>query len=269
MRASLSGGPEPATPDAIAVEEPLEIRLASDTFATLMRTPGEDHFLTAGFLFSEGIIRDLSDLGRLAHCGRPTEHGYGNLIDVAPGPGTVLAPELAAGVQRNTVASSACGSCGREHIDDLLARLIPLSDARPLPVGLIGHSLAQLRERQSAFAQSGAMHGALVCDVEGTSLACSEDVGRHNAVDKVIGKLLYAGELGPEPRRALVLAVSGRCSFEIVQKAVLARLSCVVSVSAPTSLAIELADALGVTLVGFARGTVFNVYAHPERVRFA
>lgn len=269
VRASREHGAQAPAPDAIAVEEPLEIRVASDTFATLMRTPGEDHFLTAGFLFSEGIIRSVSDLGRVAHCGRPTDQGYGNLIDVAPGPGTALAPELAQVATRNTVASSACGSCGRERIDDLLARMEPVRDARVLAVELIGLSLSSLRDRQSAFAQSGAMHGALVCDPQGEILACSEDVGRHNAVDKVIGKLLYANELGTQPQRAFVLAVSGRTSFEIVQKAALAGLACVVSVSAPTSLAIQLADALGLTLVGFARGSAFNVYAHPERLRFA
>jgi len=254
--------------DAIAVEEPLEIRLASDTLATVMRTPGEDHFLAAGFLFGEGIIRGLADLGRVAHCGRPSDAGYGNLIDIAPGPGTALAPELA-GARRGTVVNAACGICGRERIDDLLERLGRNSSALRIPAQLLARSVDWLRERQSSFSRTGAMHGALALTREGDQLAVSEDVGRHNAVDKVVGKLLYQGQLSPERSEADVLAVSGRTSFEIVQKAAAARIPIVVSVSAPTSLAVDLAADCGITLVGFARAGVFNLYTHPERVNVA
>jgi FdhD protein len=255
-----------ATPDKIAVEEPLEIRVAGDPLATIMRTPGEDHALAVGFLHSEGIIHDLSDLGRVFHCGRPSDPGYGNLIDVAPGPGTALAPELAGATRRGTLIAAACGVCGRERIDDLIARLGPVERQVRVAAADISASLEHLRERQSAFARSGGMHGALACDSHGRVLAISEDVGRHNAVDKVVGHLLYAGQLSRRVAEAALLAVSGRTSFEIVQKAAAARIPVVVSVSAPTSLAIDLADAIGVTLIGFARDGAFNVYAHAARI---
>jgi FdhD protein len=258
--------PTAASSDDIAVEEPLEIRLAGDTFATIMRTPGDDHFLTAGFLFSEGLIQSLADLGKIAHCGRPSDSGYGNLVDVAPGPGTVLAPERVV-ERRGTIVSSACGVCGRERIDDLIARLgyVPLDGV--VSSAAIAESVERLARAQQAFARTGAMHGALALSAQGEELAAGEDVGRHNAVDKVIGKLLFGALLTPERAVAQLLAVSGRTSFEIIQKAAAARIGVVVSVSAPTSLAIDTAEALGVTLAGFARGDTFNLYTHPERVR--
>ncbi len=251
--------------DEIAVEEPLEIRIAGDTFATIMRTPGDDHFLTAGFLYSEGIIGSLADLGKIAHCGRPTDSGYGNLVDVAPGPGTALAPERVA-ERRGTIVSASCGVCGRERIDDLIARIGRIESTGRLGAELIASSVDRLARAQATFARTGAVHGALALDDSGAELAVGEDVGRHNAVDKVVGKLLYAELLTPERAVAQLLAVSGRTSFEIVQKAGAARISVVVSVSAPTSLAIDTAEALGITLVGFARAGAFNVYAHPERI---
>jgi FdhD protein len=254
---------EPAI-DEVAVEEPLEIRVASDTLATVMRTPGEDHFLAAGFLYGEGIIGSLADLGRVAHCGRPSDAGYGNLIDVMPGPGTALAPEL--GSRRGTVVNSACGICGRDRIDDLLARLGRNLNPLRVPARLLAQSVEALRRCQSGFARTGAAHGALALTRGGVELAISEDVGRHNAVDKVVGKLLYQGQLSPQRADAELLAVSGRTSFEIIQKAAAARIPIVVSVSAPTSLAVDLADAFGITLAGFARGGVFNLYTHAQRV---
>lgn len=258
--------PVAASTDEIAVEAPLEIRLAGDTFATIMRTPGDDHFLTAGFLFTEGIIQSLADLGKIAHCGRPTDAGYGNLVDVAPGPGTVLAPERVT-ERRGTIVSSSCGVCGRDRIDDLVDRLGRVPSGATLSPAAIVSSVERLGKSQHAFARTGAVHGALALSVDGEELATGEDVGRHNAVDKVIGKLLFAELLTPERADAQVLAVSGRTSFEIIQKAAAARIGVVVSVSAPTSLAIDTADALGVTLAGFTRGDSFNVYTHPDRVR--
>lgn len=257
--------PLPAADDEIAVEEPLEIRVAGDTLATIMRTPGDDHFLTAGFLYSEGVIQALDELGKIAHCGRPTDAGYGNLVDVAPGPGTALAPERV-GERRGTIVSAACGVCGRERIDDLIGRLGTLEATETVSPATIASSIEQLGRAQAAFVRTGAMHGALALASDGRELAVGEDVGRHNAVDKVIGKLLYAGHLSRERAAAQLLAVSGRTSFEIVQKAAAARIGTVVSVSAPTSLAIDTAEAVGLTLIGFARGDAFNVYAHPERI---
>jgi FdhD protein len=260
-RQLASQQPSAAQSDEIAVEEPLEIRLAGDTFATIMRTPGDDHFLTAGFLYSEGVIHSLADLGKIAHCGRPTDTGYGNLVDVAPGPGTALAPEQVL-ERRGTIVSSACGVCGRERVDDLVARLGKVPNAGTLAAAAITESVERLARAQRSFARTGAMHGALALSIGGDELALGEDVGRHNAVDKVIGRLLFGDMLTPERADAQLLAVSGRSSFEIVQK----RIGVVVSVSAPTSLAIDTAEALGVTLAGFTRGDAFNLYTHPDRI---
>ncbi|HKP60358.1 MAG TPA: formate dehydrogenase accessory sulfurtransferase FdhD [Polyangiales bacterium] len=257
--------PEAAAVDEIAVEEPLEIRVAGDTLATIMRTPGEDHFLTAGFLFAEGVIAELADLGKIAHCGRPSDAGYGNMVDVAPGPGVALAPERTS-ERRGTIVGSACGLCGRERIDDLLARLTPLARGTSFGMAALAHSIEQLAEVQGTFARTGAVHGALALDASAQLLAFGEDVGRHNAVDKVVGKLLYSEALTRTRADAQLLAVSGRTSFEIVQKAASARIGLVISVSGPTSLAIDTAEALGITLVGFARGDAFNVYTHPGRI---
>lgn len=254
--------------DDIAVEEPLEIRIASDPLVTLMRTPGEDHFLTAGFLYSEGIIGGLADLGKIAHCGRPSDDGYGNLVDVSPGPGVALAPERVGRAERRGVVTSACGVCGRQSIDDLLARTAPLPAGPLLSAAVVHESQRQLAAEQTAFSRTGGMHGALVSDANGRALACSEDVGRHNAVDKVVGKLLYSAALSATEQQAKMLAVSGRSCFEIIQKAALARIPVVISVGAPTSLAIDLAQALGLTLIGFARAENFNIYSAPERIRF-
>lgn len=254
--------------DEIAVEEPLEICLSSDPLATLMRTPGEDHFLTAGFLFSERIIRSLADLGKIAHCGRPHDPGFGNLVDVAPGPGSAFAPEQSAHAERRSLVSSACGVCGRQTIEGLLAQTAPLPAGPMITPAIVSGSQRQLEAEQMAFGRTGAMHAALALDAEGRPIAWSEDVGRHNAVDKVIGKLLYSGALGPSEQRAKLLAVSGRSCFEIVQKAALARIAIVISVGAPTSMAIDLAQALELTLIGFARSENFNIYTHPARVRF-
>jgi FdhD protein len=261
----LSNAPSSES-DEIAVEEPLEIRIAGDPLATLMRTPGEDHFLTAGFLYSEGIITSLSDLGKIAHCGRPSDAGFGNLVDVSPGPGVALAPELSTSAERRGVVSSACGVCGRQSIDDLLARTAPLPDGPLMPAAIVRESQRQLAAEQAAFSRTGAMHAALATEATGRAIASSEDVGRHNAVDKVIGKLLFSGALSPTSQQASVLAVSGRSCFEIIQKAALARIVLVISVGAPTSLAIDLAQALNVTLIGFARGETFNIYSAASRI---
>jgi FdhD protein len=268
-RRNVQRGPESgAVGDDIAVEEPLEIRVAADTLATIMRTPGEDNFLATGFLHGEGIIGELADLGRVFHCGRPTDEGYGNLIDVAAAPGTALAPELTSLSRRGTIVSSSCGVCGRERIDDLTSRLGKITRAVEVSESRVTQSIEQLSAGQTGFARTGGLHGALVLGADGQVLALSEDVGRHNAVDKVIGKLLYAEQLTKARCDGDVLTVSGRTSFEIVQKAAAARIPIVVSVSAPTSLAIDLAEALGITLIGFARAGGFNVYTHAQRVRW-
>jgi FdhD protein len=249
--------------DLVAVEEPLEIRIAGEPFAVTMRTPGHDHELTAGFLLSEGLIASPRDLGGLIHCGRTGDEGYGNAIDVAAAPGSLLDVEKIAAARRGTLTTSACGICGRRSIDDLLARCTPILDATLFSAARIAALPDALRLGQAAFAETGGLHGAAITDVNGRVLVVREDVGRHNAVDKVVGRLLLDGEL-PATGRALV--ISGRSSFEILVKAVAAGIPLVVGVSAPSSLAVDVARRAGVTLVGFARNGSFNAYAGEQRI---
>jgi FdhD protein len=247
----------------VVVEEPLEIRVDGDPIAVTMRTPGEDPRLAVGFLYGEGIIRSLDDLASVAHCGAPGEAGYGNVLDVRSAPGAEVAIARVLDAHRFGVTTAACGVCGRRTIDDLLARCGSLSPADPvLSRAQVVGAVDRLSEAQPTFARTGGIHAAAVYDGRGDLLTAHEDIGRHNAVDKAVGELLYRGLL---PTAAL-LVVSGRASFEIVQKACAARIPIVASVSAASSLAIDLAEAMGVTLVAFVRGTSLNVYAHAERL---
>jgi FdhD protein len=255
--------------DSVAVEEPLEIRIAGDAVAVTMRTPGDDGDLALGFLYGEGIIGAAADVGSVAHCGRPGSEGYGNVLDVIPGAGVALAYERVEASRRGTLTTAACGVCGRRTIDDLTATCAPLSPGPVLPAARVAAAVASLREAQGVFARTGGTHAAAAHDAAGARLLAREDVGRHNAVDKVVGALLRQGRLGrgdwAEGDPAL-LVVSGRASFEMVQKAARARIPVLASVSAPTTLAVDLAAASGVTLLGFVRGERLNVYAHPERI---
>ena len=247
--------------DRVVVEEPLEIRVSGEVLAVTLRTPGHDRELALGFLLAEGLIRSRDDVGSVAHCGRPGEEGYGNVIDVLPAPGTVIDLEQTA-MRRGTLTTAACGVCGRRSIDDLIARCGPVGDDSRWEVQLVAALPERLLERQANFARTGGLHAAGLAASDGRLISVREDVGRHNAVDKVFGRLLLDDAL-PAPAHALV--VSGRASFEIVQKAVTAGVGLVVSVSAPSSLAVATALGARVTLVGFARGGSFNVYTHPER----
>lgn len=258
--------------DPVAVEAPLEIRVAGDTLAITMRTPGEDHELALGLLLAEGVIESRDDVGRAFHCGRPGEPGYGDTLDLLPGPGVTLSLERIEHARRGTLVSAACGVCGRRSIDDLLARCAPLPPAPPLPIALLRTSADVLAANQRHFARTGGLHGAAVIARDGQLLALREDVGRHNAVDKAIGALLIAGAVPVAAEQAAageapaVLVVSGRISFEIVQKAIVARIAAVCGVSAPTSLAIDLSARAGVTLAGFVRNNSLNVYTELARV---
>jgi FdhD protein len=268
------GSEAPDRADVVAVEEPLEIRIAGDTVAITMRTPGADHALAAGFLLSEGIIRSVDDLGTMSHCGRTDQEGYGNALDVLPAPGGQLVWERVTASRRGTLTSAACGVCGREQIDDLLARVEPLGEAPPVDAALVASAPDRLRTAQRAFDRTGGTHAAMVLGADGTVLAVHEDVGRHNAVDKAVGTLVLAGVIGPcrapapGPRPAL-LVVSGRSSFEMVQKAAMARIPVLASVGAATSLAVDLAERAGVALATFVRGGSFNLYTHGQRIRGA
>lgn len=233
--------------DEVAVEEPLEIRHAGRVLSITMRTPGHDEELAAGFLFAEGLIDGPADIG-------PTDDLEVNTVEVR----SPLAREPAL---RSFTTTSACGVCGAGAIEDVRAL------AAPAPPGprMAAELLAALpdRMRQPTFARTGGLHAAALFDAAGEPLAVREDVGRHNAVDKLVGRRLLDGAL---PLHGLPLCVSGRLSFELVHKAVRAGAPILVGVGAPSSLAVELAGDLGLTLCGFARGGRVNVYTHGERV---
>jgi FdhD protein len=252
-----------ARADELSVEEPLEIRVAGEPLAITMRTPGHDHELVAGFLLAEGLIRTRADLGTMLHCGQLGAEGYGNAMDVLPAPGTVLDVEALGHTRRGTLTTAACGMCGRVLIDDLLARLAATPVCAPIPRAFIAGLSNELRAHQPSFDRTGGLHAAGLALPGVGFLTVREDVGRHNAVDKVIGRALLDGTI---PAHGHVLMVSGRTSFEIVQKALAAGVAGVVGVSAPSSLAVSTAAKFGLLLCGFARGQGFNVYAGAERL---
>jgi FdhD protein len=259
-----ASGPRRAVPDAVAVEEPLELRVQGAPFAVLMRTPGDDRELTAGFLFAERVAWAAEDLHAIEPC-VDAEHPHAqNVVNVTLGARAAAELERFLGERRRVTVNSACGVCGRVTIESLQVQApfvdSPLTIARGAVAGLFD----RLRARQTVFGDTGGLHAAGLFDADGTCASVFEDVGRHNAVDKVVGRELLAGHL---PASGRVLAVSGRASFEIVQKAFLAGVPVVAAVSAPTSLAVQLAEAAGITLIAFVRDGGFNIYAHPERVR--
>ena len=251
--------------DLAAAEEPLEIRLHGRRYAVIMRTPGADRALAAGFLLSERVIHSGDDIGAVEHCRHPDRREAHHVVDVfLTGAAAARAAEAVDGV-RHLVANSACGVCGRATIDDLRRDLEPIAGAAAIDLDLVRSLTPRLRATQAAFDETGGLHGAAIFAASGELLTSAEDVGRHNAVDKTIGQLLLADASPTEPPAALV--VSGRVAFEIVQKAWLARIPVLVAVSAPTTLAIDLAREAGITLIGFARGDSLNIYTHEARIR--
>jgi FdhD protein len=246
--------------EKLAVEEPLEIRLAGRRFTLTMRTPGYDEELAAGFLFAEGFINDVNELGEIRRVRGRKGAPDPNAIDVIL---NVPADGLRTRLKRNFVMSSSCGVCGKTSIDSIRRRVTPASDpARVAPATLLSLS-EKLRAGQRVFAATGGLHGAAIFSLDGTMLAIREDVGRHNAVDKVIG---YALTNAMVPLSRHIMMVSGRLSFEIVQKAAAAGVPILAAVSAPSSLAVELAEEIGTTLVGFLRDGSFNIYTRPDRI---
>src|SRR5512138_1644889 len=224
------------TVDSLAVEEPLEIRVDGETVATTMRTPGADADLALGFLFAEGILSGARDVSTVVHCGRPGEESYGNVIDVRSAGGVRLDPERILEGRRFVPTTSACGVCGRRAIEGLLARVVPIERGRAVPESLVHAAIESLPRVQPAFATTGGLHAAVALADDGAVLAAAEDVGRHNAVDKVVGALVRAGRVGAGASAGgppSIVAVSGRTGFEIVQKAAAARVPVVASVSAP------------------------------------
>jgi FdhD protein len=242
--------------DRVAVEAALEVRLNGHPFAVIMRTPGADADLVAGFLLSEGVIRSADDLHRLD---RPDADGVLNAV-LSRSRAEIL-PDLLEG-RRNVAQNSSCGMCGRRTLESLEIDRPPLAVEWHLDPTVLAGLPAALRRAQHAFDETGGLHAAGLFDLDGRLQSSAEDVGRHNAVDKLLGRALMAGQL-PLSRSALV--VSGRSSFEIVQKAFIGAIPLVAAVSAPSSLAVDLAHRTGITLLGFVRDDRFNIYTHPSR----
>jgi len=262
----LSISPEAQTrrSDVLAVEEPLELRLDGETYGVTMRTPGHDVELAHGLLHSEGVIADAADVVVARYCAGVGPDGLNtyNVLDVSLA-ATAVRP--AAADRRQMTSTSACGICGTTTIDQVMRKSRhQLPDDVVWPTEILTAGPLRLRDQQRAFAQTGGLHAAGLLAADGTMLCVREDVGRHNAVDKVVGWALRERRL---PLGETALIVSGRASYELTQKAVLAGIPVLVAVSAPSSLAVELADQARLTLVGFARGATMNVYTAPERVR--
>ncbi len=251
-------------PDTVAAEEPLEIRLGGRPLAVTMRTPGHDFDLVHGFLQTEGVIAGQEDVAGLRYCEGVDDEGRNtyNVIDVDLADG-VEPPDTA--LDRNFYTSSSCGVCGKASIDAIRTRTRydVAGDGLRLPLPTLLALPDRLRAAQQVFDKTGGLHAAGLFTAEGDLVALREDVGRHNAVDKVVGDAVRAGRL---PLAGHVLMVSGRASFELTQKAAMAGVPVLAAVSAPSSLAVELAADAGVTLVGFLRGDGCNVYTCTERI---
>ena len=253
--------------DRVAGEEPLEIRVraggATKTLAITMRTPGNDFELAAGFLFGEGVIAGLDDIREITYCldGSVADEQQYNIVNVDLARAAL--PDLVA-LERHFTTTSACGVCGRATLEALRERGITTVTS-PLAVapGLITGLPETLRTRQRVFEATGGLHAAALFDARGALQLVREDVGRHNAFDKLVGSALMAGKL---PLHESIVLVSGRTSYELVQKTIVAGAPILCAVSAPSSLAVALARDFGITLVGFLRGARFNVYAHDERI---
>jgi FdhD protein len=258
----IRNGDEVTTTDTLAVEEPLEIRLDGRPFQVTMRTPGEDIDLVHGLLHSEQVIADASQVLLVRYCAGTGPDGANtyNVVDVTLADDVML-PEP--GLQRNVLTSSACGVCGTASIDQLMKVARHQLSVTAVPAEVLLAAPRAVRAQQKVFAKTGGLHAAALLALDGTVLCVREDVGRHNAVDKVVGWALRQGRV---PSADTVLLVSGRASFELTQKAVLAGIGILAAVSAPSSLAVELAETSGLTLVGFLRDESMNVYSHPSRV---
>jgi len=258
----VAPGADDATRDRVAHEEPLEIRLAGTPLAVVMRTPGHDLELVTGFLLTERVVDSLDEVESVRHCSEQADaEAEDNVVQVTLRPG--LRPDLER-LRRNLFASSSCGVCGKATLENALASAPPLDDPTRIDAEVLTALPERLRATQPIFDETGGLHAAGLFDTAGRLLAVREDVGRHNAVDKVVG---WAARSGLLPGSGRALLVSGRASFEIVQKALAARIPVVAAVSAPSSLAVDLARASGIALVGFLRGPGFNVYSRMERIR--
>ncbi len=250
--------------ETLVVEEPLEIRVDGAAVTVTMRTPGSDIELAQGFLLTEGVITGRDDVLTIRYCAGRGEDGANtyNVLDVTLAAG-VPKPDL--DVTRNFYTTSSCGVCGKASLDAvrLISRFSPGTDPAPVAAATLKAMPAQLRSAQKVFESTGGLHAAALFSADGTMLVAREDVGRHNAVDKVIG---WATEQGRVPLAASVLLVSGRASFELTQKAVMAGIPVLAAVSAPSSLAVSLAEESGITLVAFLREDSMNIYTRADRI---
>jgi len=242
--------------DQVAREAALEVRLNGEPFSVIMRTPGADRDLATGFLFTEGIIRTAADVQGVS---APAP----DVIDMTLSPSLAASVPALAGTRRQVTLNSSCGMCGRRSLEALEVQAAPLPVGWHVAAAVVAGLPEALREAQPVFAETGGLHAAALFGQDGRIEASAEDVGRHNAVDKLIGRMLAAGRL---PLSDRLLFVSGRSSFEIVQKAWQAGVPIVAAVSAPSSLAVGLARQAGLTLIGFVRDGRFTIYAHEARV---
>lgn len=255
-----SGGRTAKSEECLAAEEPLEIRLAGRRFTLTMRTPGNDDELVAGFLFAEGFVACAHELGEIRRVRGPDGKLEPNILDVVlEVPATALRDRL----KRNFAISSSCGICGKTSIESITRRVTPPQGKARVSPQVILSLAAAMRSEQKVFAATGGLHAAALFDLAGKILELREDVGRHNAVDKIVGWALAAGMVRLSSN---LLMVSGRLSFELVQKAAAAGVPILAAVSAPSSLAVELAEEAGTTVIGFLRDGSFNIYTHPERI---
>jgi FdhD protein len=269
LRVTISpdGPPESsARADFLAAEEPLGIRVDGTALTMTMRTPGDDIELAAGFLVSEAVVRSPDDIAEIklcdgTSCGHGDHEDLGNIADVSLAQGV----PVTAGARRNFMTTSACGVCGKASIEDIcvLPHAALAEDRTRFSPTVLASLPGRLRDAQRVFSRTGGLHAAGLFTATGEVVAVREDVGRHNAVDKIVGWALLSDRL---PLSGCALLVSGRASFELVQKAVLAGIPLLAAVSAPSSLAVSLAEQAGLTLVGFLRGPSMNVYAGAERL---
>lgn len=251
--------------DTLVAEEPLEIRLNGKALAITMRTPGDDFALAVGFLASEGVIGRADEIANIVYCAGATVDGANtyNIVDVRLAEG-VTVPDIT--LERNVYTTSSCGLCGKASLDAVRTNALwKIDDTPPVRIGtdLLALLPDRLRASQQVFERTGGLHAAALFTADGEMVDVREDVGRHNAVDKLVGRALQQGLL---PLSDSILLVSGRASFELAQKAVMAGIPVLAAVSAPSSLAVDLAAESGLTLVGFLRGSSMNVYAGEHRI---
>ena len=256
-----NGGLDNETEDWVAREEPLEIRVKGESVVVTMRTPGHDEELAIGFLLSEGVINNSSDVLEIGYCQQGEASLHRNILNV------FLSPEVEINLdrlKRNVYASSSCGLCGKASIESLQNIFEPLNKIETvISVDTILTLPQKLRAKQSTFDKTGGLHAAGLFDRNGELLVLREDIGRHNAVDKILGHLFLKNRM---PLEDCVLMVSGRASFEIIQKSLAGRVGIICAVSAPSSLAVDMSKESGQTLIGFLRERKFNVYSHKERI---